>query len=201
MAASGYQVIASGTLAGQFVQNVFHFKGEEVSATEPYNNARAILEELNTPDMWVAKWVGCLPEDYKMSSLKCRRSFPTGGPTAILLAGALFATTGARTGQIQAAQVNPLVIWIPETSPAKTGRTFLPGISEDDLDAMVYDVGLITAVDDFIGQHLAPLTVSSFTGSVYAALQRRSPTASVDRVENGRLSPLIGTQRRRLRPT
>lgn len=200
MAVETYEVVASGNLAGQFVANVFHFSGPTTDDELYFSRATNLLAKLNEEDKWVSKWIQCLPEDYKLTSLRARRCLPGGGPTAILLGDQLVAQVGTRSGEIQAAQVNPLIIWIPRDNSNKTGRCFLPGVSEDDLDQMTYVAGLVANMNTFIFEHTDTISPVGFTSDVQGSILRRGAVPVYDFIDNGRVSPIIGTQRRRLRP-
>jgi len=200
MALETYEVVISGTLAGQFVQTVLHVNLDNTADEPPFDVADTIVQDFGvTVGTMIDAWNACLPADYSTSSMRARRILPTGGPSAIAL-GSLFSTNvGQRTGNVSSAQVNPVIIWITTTLPAKTGRTFLPGVSEADIDEMVYTAPLIAAIDAFgaYWETGGTLTLGSiaWTGAIY----RRALSASHG-ITNHRISPVVGTQRRRLRP-
>lgn len=204
MANNGYEVVLSGYIANQFVQNVFHVVGDEAMPQDPYVQAKAIADEwVGSPGL-VELFTNALPVGYLASSLRVRRIFPTGGPTAIFLGSAFAQSAGQRSGEISSLQANPLIIWIGTTTPSKTGRQFLPGVSETDIAEMVLVAGLISDINDFAAAHIAGVTA---TGILYeGAIWRRPPTGqppangNMDPIEFSYVSPLIGTQRRRLRP-
>lgn len=199
MPAETYELVISGTLAGQFVQTIFHVAVDNSTSRSPFVVAEDLMNTLNgAPDFMLA-WCNCLPASYLVSSLRSRRIGPTGGPTAIMLGAALSATTGARTGSISAAQVNPVVIWITTPRENKPGRTFLPGVSESDIDAMVYSAGLITVIDALILIVVTPFVLTAVSDDCEFSIWRRS-ISNRDEITHGRLSPVVGTQRRRLHP-
>jgi len=113
------------------------------------------------------------------------------------LASTWYESIGTRTGEIQAQQVNPLLILIGVNAPAKTGRVFLPGASEDDIDEGQVQAGLVAAMEAFGAALDAGWTVTAGTGK--GGIFRRA-TKTVDPLGYYRVSPLIGTQRRRLKP-
>lgn len=199
MPAETYEVIISGTLAGQFVQTVMHMNCDNTLPEPPFDVAQAIVDDMSIGGALVDLYCSALPSDYTATSLRARRILATGGPSAIKLATLFSVSVGQRSGTISSAQVNPVIIWIPTTLPSKTGRTFMPGVSEADIDEMVYDTPLIAALDA-LGAYWATggtLTLGSiaWTGAVY----RRALAASHG-ITNHRVSPVVGTQRRRLRP-
>jgi len=181
------------------VQTVLHMNVDNTLPEPPFDVAQAIVTDMSGAGALIEQYCNCLPSDYNCTSIRARRILATGGPSAIGLSGAMDVSVGQRTGTISAAQVNPVVIWIPTTLPSKTGRTFMPGVSEADIDEMVYTGPLLSALQDF-GQYWsvgATLSLGSiaWTGAIY----RRTANVSHG-ITNHRVSPVVGTQRRRLRP-
>jgi len=198
MAIECYEFIVSGTLGGQFVQNVFHLNVNLAGSPDPFVTADEICALFATSGEFCSEYVGCLPAGYEMSSMRARRILSAGGPTQIYLAGNIADTGGQRTGQVSATQVSPVVIWIAGVNPAKTGRTFLPGVSESDIDNNVYTGALLTAMDSFGDYWKAGGTLGG--GSTWAGAIYRRASASANDIANFRVSPVVGTQRRRLHP-
>lgn len=202
MANAAYEIVWSGTLAGQFVQTVQHMIGDEATPPDFFAQARDMIDPANF-DGTNSNFLACLPVPYNLTSVRCRRVFPTTGPTAIWLAGSYANDAGLRTGNISAAQVNPVILWIPATDPSKLGKLFLPGVSEDDIDNMLLVGTLITDITGFIDNWIAGFTVN---GTAYFGAKAIKATVTpynvinAVRIEYGQVSPLIGTQRRRLRP-
>lgn len=197
MPEEAYEHVITGHLSGQFVQTVLHSVIENTSSTNPY----AVAEMLN--DLFIGEnellsvFLDALPANYVGSSIRTRRVGPTGGPTAIALASLWDVSVGQRVGDIQSQQVNPLLILIPVDEPAKTGRIFMPGASEADIDEGQIQSGLVAKMND-LGTYLdAGWTVAAGTGK--GGVYRRA-TKTVDPLGYFRVSPLIGTQRRRLKP-
>jgi len=199
-----HEVVLSGTLHGQFVQTVQHVQATIATPVNAFATSLLIAQDVNTGGI-LDDWLNVLPSDYTLTSIRVKQVLPAGGPTAIIVGGDLSATAGVRSGEISSAQVNPLMIWIGTTDPAKTGRLFFPGISEDDIDGMVIVADLITAYQTFAASWIAGGTVGGVDSYVGAILRKSSPPppivpVSSDIIFAGQVSPLIGTQRRRLRP-
>jgi len=199
MALQVYEFTPSGILGGQFVQNVLHVEVDETTPENPYTVASEINTFMNGGGNFVDAWLNMLPEDYKLTSIRCRRVTGTGGPTAIIAGGALSAQDGLRTGAISSAQVSPLIIWVTTNDPDSTGRTFLPGVSEDDVDEMQLVVGLINEIDGFVNFWKGGGTLVGTGFNWGGCIYKRSGDVG-DPIMGGYVSPLIGTQRRRLRP-
>lgn len=199
MPTEAYELVVSGVLAGQFVQNVMHVNVDNSGSTAPYAVSQDILGSLvSVVDFWTL-WCNALPADYRITSVRCKRVLATGGPTAIMLAADLGSSIGARTGSIQTAQVNPLLIFITTIRPNRPGRVFLPGLSETDCDDMVYTSGLLSAFAALIAGFVNVFVLDTLTYNASFGIYRRAQSASDD-ITAGRVSPLIGTQRRRLKP-
>lgn len=202
MAIRAYEVVFSGVLAGQFVQTVQHLQGDEPADNGAFVTAREIISVTNFDDL-VENFLSCLPEPYTLTSVRCRRVFPVGGPTAITLAGLYSGMAGQRAGNISAAQVNPVILWVGATSEADLGKLFLPGVSETDIDNMALSGALIAPIVEFIDAWIDGVTISAVNYSGSIAKRATSPPhniVSVREIAYGQVSPLIGTQRRRLRP-
>jgi hypothetical protein len=192
------EVVVTGHLAGQLCQNVFHFSTNNIGGDPLFSYAKNLGEELMKTGGFLSKYVDCLPEDYTGSSVRVRTLLPTLGPTYYAGAASwVDGYIGTRSGDISSAQVSPLIIWIADTRETKTGRTFLPGVSEDDIDEMLLIVGLRTAIADFAAIYITGGTTSDL--SWYGAIYRRDLSLN-DLVVAAYLSPHIGTQRRRLVP-
>lgn len=199
MAREVYECVLSGVCAGQFVQTVQHMAVDDpMGAASPFTKARNLGQELDVQGM-IDKFVDCLPGAYQLTSLRTRRVSTGGGPTAIRLAGDMTASTNGQRGpEISSLQANPLTIWIGETDPSKTGRLFWPGVAEDDIADMVLVGALITLYEVFNQAWIDGITLSG-VGDFYGCILRRASHTG-DKITDHYVSPLIGTQRRRLRP-
>jgi hypothetical protein len=199
MPIEGYECILSGKLAGQFVQSILHVRVDNSSAQPPFNVADHICQEFNTSSQLVENWLGVLPADYFLTSMRVRRVSPTGGPTQIYLAGNLVGTQGTRAGTVDVSSVCPLIIWLTTANPSKTGRTFVPGVSDGDIDEMVLDGTLLSSLDvlgDYwVAGGTLPTSTLVWTGGIF-----RRGSNSIDAITNFRVSPIIGQQRRRQQP-
>lgn len=198
MADQVYEVVISGLLAGQFVQSVQHVRATIATPVNPFASALLIAQDLATGGI-MDLYVGALPTDYQGTSLRVRRVDGGGGATAIVLAPSWSFSIGERPGNISSAQVNPLITWIPTTSVDKPGRLFMPGVSETDIDEMMLSAGLVTALQNFANGWVAGGTLGG-VDEYHGTIWRRPPVSVDDLIFAGQVSPLIGTQRRRLHP-
>lgn len=199
MPAEAYEFVISGVLSGQFVQNVLHINVDNTGSSNPYTVAVDLLETLVDDVTYDELWSLATPVDYRVTSWRIRRVLAGGGPTAIKLAAELNEAVGQRTGSIQAAQVNPVLILLTTILPNRPGKVFLPGLSETDCDDMQYTAGIVTAMNNLITSMVTNFTLSTLAYAANFSVLRRASNASHD-ITAGRISPLIGTQRRRLRP-
>lgn len=199
MPAETYELVTSGILAGQFVQNVNHVNIDNSGTSPPYTVALDILNSLETTHLFFTAFTDALPADYRITSARCRRVLATGGATAILLGSELGQPVGQRTGSIQAAQVNPVLVLLTTLRPNRPGKIFLPGLSETDCDDMTYTSGIITEFNALIEKFVNGFVTDNLGYNANFAV-RRTTAAQSDDITAGRISPLIGTQRRRLRP-
>jgi hypothetical protein len=199
MGVETYEITISGSLSGQFVQNIFHCAGDNTAGTNLFSVADAILRKLDVTAGMLAKWCDCMPTTYVITSVRCRAILPVGGPTQIFLNGQLSNNAGTRAGVQSVSSSSPMFIWITGLRPSKTGRTFLPGVSESDIDENTLGGSLLSAMTLFGALWIATWTTTSpayvFNGGVY-----RRALATMDDIQNYRISPIIGTQRRRQRP-
>jgi len=207
MAFETHEVVISGILAGQFVQTVVHFRLNNPSPTDPYQASRDMALACVDTNGFVTAMMNSLPADYAGTSVRVKRVDSGGGPTAIVLAGAWTEAAGQRAGNISSAQVAPLIILIGTDNPNRTGRIFLPGVSEDDIDEMVLSAALLLEMDGLITNFITPGTTPNLSIPYDGAIYRRAaPNAvpprveSTDLVANGYISPKIGTMRKRLTP-
>jgi hypothetical protein len=204
MAVEHYECVFSGTLAGQFVQTVLNVKATIAVPVNAFATALLIAQDIAANGIQ-SSFAACLPVDYLFTSLRVKKIDGSGGPTAIVLVSDFTDPAGVRAGSISSAQVNPLIIWIGTTTPDKTGRTFIPGVSETDIDDMILVAGLITAYQAFIADWIAGGTiggVDDYHGCIVHRTTGAPPHvfSSGDLIFAGQVSPLIGTQRKRLHP-
>lgn len=205
MANQVFECTFSGNLHGQFVQTVLCFHGDITPGYNIFQESINLAHSLS--DTCMQTFLDSLPSDYTSTSIRVKGVMGLLGPTAILLPGAYTCgnDTGARAGLISSAQVNPLITWIGTTTPSNTGRTFMPGVSEDDIDGMVLTNAIITQY----GLFAADIVNDVATGfgwdrhGVIFTRPRLTPVvipAAYDLMQAFQVSPLIGTQRRRLHP-
>lgn len=197
MALEVYRATVSGSLAREFVQTVVHFQADNTASVPAYELAKSIAEDMVAAGHWIDLYMSLLCTSYKASSLRVKKVSAGGGPEAVVLASLFTQDTGPRSGEISSAQASPLIILIPNGSPSKVGKIFMPGISESDINEMSYEAGYISAFEDFV-----PAITEPQTGALAAYEQCvfRRTAGTGDQISYARLSPLVGTLRKRLHP-
>jgi len=199
MALELFEVTMSGNLGGQFVQNINHWVLNNSSATGAYESAVDLLNGLNETAKFIEGFMECCPAEFTLTSVRCRRIGPTGGPTAILLQAQLVQDTGQRAGTISVSSSAPLLLLLTTNRPNRLGRMFLPGLSETDVANNVLAAGLVSQMDAlgvlFRVGDVTPVSGDSYNGVVY-----RRALAVGDSLTATRVSQTVGTQRRRQKP-
>jgi len=199
MALELFEVTVSGKLGGNFVQNIVHYVVNNSSATGAYETAVDLLNGLNESGKFVTRFCDVVPVGYTMTSLRCRRIGPTGGPTAILLQAALVEDTGQRSGNISVSSSSPLLLLLTTNRPNRLGRIFLPGVSETDVDNNILVAGLVADIQT-LGDEMRVGSVTPGSGDSYNAVVYRRTLAVGDSLAATRVSQTVGTQRRRQKP-
>lgn len=141
----------SGFLRGQFVQNVTAWKWTPISTQTDFESALKAGQAFI--DMIAGNYLDCLPVDYIGSSVRAK-VFPTTlynsiGPTLTLQNG--FNTiAGTRTGTLSVTSIGPIIVTPFEVaSKPRTGKLFLPGVTESDVDNNRLSSALMTALEAF----------------------------------------------------
>lgn len=181
----------------QPAMNVLHFISTVDSSTDPDQDSAELV------DAFIATiqpaLLACLPENVQLIGYKARRINNTGGPTySAPIAGG----TGTRPGLFSAGAIGPCINWGYFTGIRwRTGRTFLPGVSDDDLTNNLFATSLYVATTSFIQLMLtSPIFVTSHAGNwsfgIYAPAAGIFTTA-----ETGGVSGKPGIQNGRMKPT
>lgn len=192
------EVIISGHLAGEFCQNVLHVQATNIAADPLWVFAKNIADSMIAADVGlIALYLNALPADYKLSSIRVRQLNPVPGPTFYYPGNVMDPQVGQRAGEISSAQVCPLIVLVGLTIANKTGRIFLPGVSEDDIGEMLLSDPLQEQIGIFFNAFIVGDAQSDFDwkGAIY-----RRGTGTAELLGGAYVSPRIGTQRRRLIP-
>lgn len=194
MAADVYRLTVFGSVVGQHVENVFHWRSGTTGAPNPGLTAKALL------DGWRASiealYLNTLPANYLLTGYQCRRVNNGGGNTSTIAGGWV---PGNRSGNAEMSLAGPQIHW-PFTDLAGyygTGKTFLPAMSVSDIDEGRLDPAFITDIMTWVTEMLETITdgMNSFDLVIF------SPKMDAAYLPlNGGLAWKIGYLGRRLKP-
>jgi hypothetical protein len=201
MAVEIYELTVSGELANQFVQNVFHLDVNNATARTPFAMADDVLRSLVDTIDFPTVFNTLTPLTYAMTSLRCRRVKPSGSPTIILLSDGTSPWQGTRTGTLVAQSNSAVALFYSSTAGGHIGKCFIPGLTEDDCVNGLIAPGFVTDFDAnwknfFNLQFVTDISADNCNWAVY----HRAVPGSVHDITDVRLSPKVGTQKRRLNP-
>jgi len=194
MANDVFQLIIGGNVAGQPVENVLHFTNGG-TLTDPINQA-VELNDAFEEDVMDA-WLDVLPENYAIMGTKAKQVNNGGGPTVAKIQPAF--TLGHRVGNADTSAVGPVLLIPYQNGPRWfTGRIFLPGVSQEDIDNNQLDAALITAIGALNTILVAPFAFGAGTNFEYGIyLSDADVFKDADAIS---ISSKPGLQNRRLRP-
>lgn len=179
--------------------NVLHFAEDTESSANPDVGAQGCMAAFDTQIKTI--WLACLPDDVELIGYKARRVNNGGGPGVVQ---PITAEAGTRTGGFSAGAIGPCMIWSYQKLAGgwAAGRTFLPGVSEDDIQENSFDAALITACQAVIAQFLTIPAMTTMMPPLNFEFGIYSPTAdSFSGAESGYVSGKPGVQNRRMKPT
>ena len=198
MALETYQFIITGNCAGQFVQNIFHFRMDDASYVNRLLAAKGLI------DGWLAanymdQWTSIVPEEYIVKSLKARRVTNGGGPEYVDIS--VDGTTGEADDDMQMSGAGPVIIWNTDGGARRVGKTFVPGISTTNVDG-----GEIT--ETFVATVLAAAetlrvpfpAVGGTTPTCTMCIPRKNDPGTRSLIVQSQVSKDVGQQRRRQLP-
>jgi hypothetical protein len=192
-----FQITVTGSLNGQFCQNILHYQFEITTTHTPYLDAAALGNAWTTDEL--DNWLSILPQSYETSSVRCAQVSDGGSATYTQTSG-VSGMVGARDAEISVTSIGPLLCFPAMLSRNVVGKIFLPGIAEADIAYGFIDAGLQTAITTFLGNWVPAITISGSTvGNAYYCVANAARD-NWARPDGGYLSPTIGTQRRRARP-
>lgn len=192
MANDVYQLIVLGQSAGQFFENVLHFKNAATSDPDPVTAATNLIAAFKASAQ--AELADCMSTDSSLTGHKCRRINNGGSPT---IAVPQTAVPGTVTGtSATSATASLLLVPFQRTGKFYTGKVFIPGLSEAELAGNVISGGQRSAVETFAG------AMETFTSSPYTwDFVIWSRTVSLPFLPfDFSVSTKVGIQRRRLKP-
>jgi len=198
MANQTYRLVVTGNAAGQFVQNIFHYRLDDGGFADRLLAAKGLIEG------WIAAtmhefWLAMCPDAYILKSVKARRITNGGGPEYVDVS--LNGQTGSAGADLQCSANGPVIIWNTEGGARRVGKTFVPGISNANIKTgeitEAFLAELISQADDY---RAAFAVVGG--GAVLAVLviPRSNDPATRSTINMVQVSKYLGKQRRRQLP-
>lgn len=179
--------------------NVLHFAEDTEASANPDVGAQGCMAAFDTQIKTL--WLDCLPEDVLLIGYKARRVNNGGGPGIVQpIAG----EAGTRTGNFSAGAIGPCMIWSYQKFGGgwAAGRTFLPGVSEDDIEENSFVAGLIANIQALQAQLLTVPAMTTMMPPLNFEFGIYSPTHDAfSGAEAGHTSGKPGVQNRRMKPT
>ncbi len=191
MATELYELTVQGIHAGQYVENVLHFEGDNLTANDTWTNAGDLVASFAANIL--GTWLSALPPTYQVTRLAARRA--VGKPSVVrriqYQAGSQVGTLGTEASTLG---LCPCVFLIPPIGIKSGGKVFMPCVPESQIIGNAYQSGYVTIL-----QNLFNLMQANFgTGSItwqQAILSRKNNTFSL--AISYRFSPVIGFQGKR----
>lgn len=180
---------------GQPGMNVLHMESPLTSSTQPDDDARELIEG------WIADiqddWLACLCAGVTLIGYKARRVNNGGGPTVTQpISGAV----GTRTGFFSAGAIGPCIVVGYNTGTRwRSGRIFLPCVSESDIETDVFSAGLLTALDTMC-VHLTDSPMFTTADGAWEYGIWSSVHETFSEAETAGVSGKPGVQNRRMKP-
>jgi len=196
MAFQYYDLTVNVNIGGFPMANVFRLRAEDPTEANEFSQAKQIINELSVgagPTAWLFRYRAMLSEMAYVSNILCRRASTGGGNTAeaVLQIDTL---PGLAAGDVAASQVAACLIWANDDIPDKTGRTFIPAISIEDIGNGRFTSDFRDRAEDFIARHITGLATA---GGTFFPVTFDSEFDVGYEITGGYLSPKVGTQRRR----
>ena len=192
-----YRLVVSGIHVdtGDYWEVTFHYF---VSDTAPGDHtAFTVAQEL--ADQWVnirqAAFLPLLPADVNLNNVSCKRVDATGGPTVTVIVG----VPGEATSGCETIGNGAQICWFGDVDPILMGRTYIPGIPNDSYDDGSWDVGYRADMDTFFTAMVDDLSLFGGIADALFVIVSYQIGVESQRVANGLLRDIPGTQRRRLR--
>lgn len=146
-----YELSVDMTLGGNKVMNVHHF---EQTSADFGEDPRTELIDAYQLDVETAQ-AACQSDDITITGYRCRALFPVETQSAVVTAP----QAGTLIGEALPANAGALISWYSdESSPVRVGRTFLPGIREEDTERGIINVALRTLLIGFGNAIIAEVT-------------------------------------------
>jgi len=198
MAQQTYRLVITGNAAGQFVQNVFHYRIDDDSFANRLLAAKGLVDGFLAAGQ-DSNFLGMCSSAYEMMSIKARRITNGGGPEWI--DASVASSPGTLGAGMAMSGAGPVIIWNTDGGPRRVGKTFIPGISPDNVDG-----GEISAVTIGFLLGMAALfriafnAVGGGTPSCVLCIPRSNDPSVRSLIVGAQVSKDVGQQRRRQLP-
>lgn len=199
MANHRLEVVTSIQCGFDYAMIVQHVGVDNPTETNPFKLAKEVLDALGTPggSPYVDQMLDFLADDCFIQAMRVRQLAPTSGQTAVRVYDPLD-LVGNVGAPHESSQVAGCVIWLTAADAGLNGRTFLPGVSEDNLNQGRFDGPYKAAVKTWGDDLIAGYSFAS--GQLLLYLKHGVLPVLYTRITNGYLSPTPGTIRKRLIP-
>lgn len=195
--ASVYSAVITWEGAGQLFANVLHFFLSESGGLRPDQYADLLITGIENDTIPV--WLDIMSTTVNLTSIKAQKVSGDGGPAVTRTYGPTD-FEGTRAGEIGNTSEN-VCLEFPVLLNAKnvTGKIFCSGILDADIvDNVIADTAK-TRVEALGTSLLASRTLSGGAGDYHYVIWNRANALFASPTFR-RLSPVVGSQRRRLRP-
>jgi len=195
--ANVYEAVITYQGADQLWSNVLHFSVAETGAFRPDEYADAMLTSFEG-DIY-PPLLDCLSTTVHIASAMAKR-VTGGGSVAVTHTYALADFPGTRAGEIGNSSEN-IVVEFPVLLNAKnvSGKMFISGILDSDIENNEFADTIKTRANAVGTTLLSTFTMASGHGDYHYVVYNRA-TGFFASPTWRRLSPVVGSQRRRLRP-
>lgn len=193
MANDVYRLVILGSSAGEFFENVLHYKSNETSGADPTAAAISLINQWR--DTVESAMADVMAADTSLVGYKCKRINNGGSPT---ISVPITPVPGTVAGT-SATSATASLLLLPFIRAAKffTGKIFIPGLAESRLEGNALNGAQVTALGTLISALLSTLTITPFSYDIVVWSRTVSlPFVPFDIV----ISNKVGIQRRRLLP-
>jgi hypothetical protein len=194
MALNTYTLIPSFNIAGQFAQCVWHYQFDDASFTTTKEAAEDLQHQWDTANRSALRSI--LSASVSLVSYKGSCVSSPGGFEAFTPVTS--SNTGTRAAGISVSGLAPVIVHYPVNLTLARGRTFLPAISENDIDSGIFTSNYVSAVATALSTMFDPVTLTGGGSATFGYFRR--PDKVFVALVNSVLSKNLGTQRRRMRP-
>jgi len=198
MAIQTYQLVLSGNLAGQFVQNVLHYRMDDDSFANRLLSAKALVEGWESASL-TGTWCNLLPIPYTFLSAKGKCLTDGGGPEYISLNDT--GTAGTQGAHVQTSSAGPVVVWVGDAPNRSSGKVFLPGIGTTNAQGGQISASFLGVMHTYLDDLIDPFPAAGGTTPQCDLCWVKAVDPTTRYIVTGyRIGKDLGQQRRRQLP-